>query len=101
MKSASERQRGECNRYINSNPPPAPGPELDCMHHLLRVADTFFQAQQQRHTADYDSSKTWTRTEVISLIDRVDTGFQSWRRIRDQAVAQAYLISLLGNPKAT
>jgi len=99
MKTASEKQVGECKRYINSNPPPPPSPDLDCAMHLQRVADTFFQAQQQRHTADYDNSTTWTRTDVITLIDGVDAAFRSWRTIREKPTAQAYLISLLGNPK--
>jgi uncharacterized protein (UPF0332 family) len=99
MKSASDKQRGECTRFFNSKPPPPPGADLDCMRHLHRVADTFFEAQQQRHTADYDNSKDWTRTEAVRLIAKVDSAFQSWRAIRDNAAAQAYLISLLGNPK--
>lgn len=101
MKAASEKQRSECNRYINSNPPPPPGWELDGTKHLLRVADTFFQAQQQRHMADYDNSKQWTRTEVLTQIELVEEAFKSWHGIRDEASARAYLISLLGNPKGT
>jgi uncharacterized protein (UPF0332 family) len=97
MKAASEKQRGDLNSYFKTNP--APSPELDCARHLHRVADTFFQSQQQRHTADYDNSKTWTRTEVLTLIDLVDAALESWHTIREEPTAQAYLISLLGNPK--
>src|SRR5258707_1076460 len=99
MKSASDKQRGECARFFNSRPPPTAGPELDGMRHLYLVADTFSEAQQQRHRADYDNAKQWTRTETVTLIAQVDSAFQSWRAIRDNAAAQAYLISLLGNPK--
>jgi hypothetical protein len=99
MKTASERQRGEINVYLKADP--APSPVLDCAQHLHRVTDTFFQSQQQRHTADYDNSTTWTRNEVLTLIDRVDRAFQSWHQIRDEPAAQAYLISLLGSPKGT
>jgi len=99
MKSASDKQRGDCNRYINSNPPPLPGDEINCTRHLHRVANTFLQAQQQRHTADYDNSTTWPRTDVMTLIDLVASAFHSWHTIRDTPAAQAYLISLLGNPK--
>ena len=97
MKSASEKQKGESSAYLKKHP--APSPQVDCANHLKRVADTFFQAQQQRHTADYDNSKTWTRTDVMALIDLVDSAFQSWHQIRNEPTAQAYLISLLGNPK--
>ena len=98
MKAASDKQRGECNRFINSNT--TPGPELDCVRHLQRVADTFFQAQQLRHTADYDNATQWTRTEVLTQIAMVDAAFRSWRVIRDEPAAQAYLISLLGKPQS-
>jgi uncharacterized protein (UPF0332 family) len=99
MKSASDKQRIECTRFLNSRPPPPAGPQLDCMRHLHLVADTFFEAQHERHTADYDNAERWTRTDALSLIAKVDTAFQSWRAIRDNPAAQAYLISLLGNPK--
>jgi uncharacterized protein (UPF0332 family) len=101
MKAASEKQRSECNRNINATPPPAPSRELECIQHLRRVADTFFQAQQQRLMADYDNTKQWTRTEVLTQIQLVEEAFESWRQIRNEAIAQAYLISLLGNPKGT
>jgi uncharacterized protein (UPF0332 family) len=97
MKSASDKQRGDLNTFFRTNPPP--GPELDTARHLYRVADTFFQAQQQRHTADYDNRTQWTRTEVLTQIDLVAAAFQSWRAIREEPAAQAYLISLLGKPQ--
>ena len=99
MKSASDRQRAECNRIINSNPPLALGADLDCVRHLHRVSESFFLAQHQRHTADYDNTQTWMRSEVISLIDLVNDAFESWREIREEPIAQDYLLSLLGNPK--
>jgi hypothetical protein len=69
------------------------------MRHLHWVADTFSQTQQQRHTADYDNATQWDRAEALALISRVDSAFASWRAIRDEPAAHAYLISLLGNPK--
>lgn len=100
MKAASEKQRGACESYLDSKPPPAPGPEVDCMTHLRKVADTFAQAQQQRHAADYNNSKQWTRTEALTQIQLVEEAFTSWHVIREARVAQAFLISLLGNPRS-
>jgi uncharacterized protein (UPF0332 family) len=99
MKAASERQRGECNGYLQSSPSPVAGPEYDCFRHLLRVVSAFSQAQQQRHAADYDNSKQWTRTEVLTQIELVERAFRSWHEIREEKIAQAYLTSLLGNPR--
>ena len=93
MRAASDRQRADCSSFIKSNP--VLGAKLHCMRHLHRVAHTFFLAQQQRHAADYDSAKIWDRIEVLSLIDLVDLTFQSWREIRDEPIAQAYLFSLV------
>lgn len=75
MKNACEKQKGFCGKYINSAPPPPPGPYLDFMNNLYKVTNTFFQAQQQRHSADYDNSKIWTRTEVLTQIQLVDEAF--------------------------
>ena len=99
MKSACERQKAACSHFLTSDPPP--GPEVECARHLHRVAATFFDAQQQRHTADYDNSAQWTRTEVKNRIGKIEEAFVSWRAIRDEPAAQAFLISLLGNPKVS
>jgi hypothetical protein len=99
MKSASDKQRGDWDRYIDSRPRLLPGDELNCIRHLRSVTDTFLDAQRQRHVADYDNSKTWTRTNVMTLIDLVASAFRSWHTIRDTPAAQAYLISLVGNLK--
>jgi uncharacterized protein (UPF0332 family) len=100
MRAASERQRGECSRFINSARPPAAEAELNCMRHLHLVAEAFIEAQQQRHAADYDNARQWNRADALSLILQVESAFESWRAIRDEPAAHAYLISLLGNPKA-
>ena len=84
---------------MNSNPSLVLGAELDCVRQLLQVTELFIRAQQQRHIADYDDAKTWVRTEVLSLIDKVTKAFKIWREIRDEPIAQDYVLSLLGNPK--
>jgi hypothetical protein len=64
--------------------------------HLRTVANTFVQAQQRRNDADYNMVKEWTPVDVQTQIDSVSEAFQAWNRIRDEASAQAYLVSLLG-----
>ena len=99
MAKASEKQKADCNRYLTSSPPPLPGPDTDCMTHLRTVSFAFYQAYQQRQTADYDTAKQWTRTEALAIIDSVDAAFKVWPWIRHHKLAQAYLLSLLGDPK--
>ena len=52
--------------------------------------------QQKREEADYDTGKEWNQTEVLKQIDSVTAAFESWKAIREEPVAQAYLVSLLG-----
>jgi hypothetical protein len=97
MRSASKKQTDDLKAFFKTNPPVSH--HLEIAQHLHLVADTFVEAQQQRHTADYDSATIWARIDVVSLIEHVDSAFKSWHAIREEPTAQTYLISLLGNPK--
>jgi len=70
--------------------------ELAVLKHLDTVADTFIQVQQRREEADYDTGKEGTQTDVLKQIDAVAAAFERWKAIREEPVAQAYLVSLLG-----
>jgi uncharacterized protein (UPF0332 family) len=69
------------------------------MKSLQTVSFAFYQAYQQRQTADYDTVKQWTRTEALAIIDSVDAAFKAWPQIRNRKFAQDYLLSLLGDPR--
>jgi hypothetical protein len=60
------------------------------------VTDVFIEVQQKREEADYDTGKKWNQTDVLTQIAAVEAAFESWKTIRDEPVAQAYLVSLLG-----
>jgi uncharacterized protein (UPF0332 family) len=91
MKGACDKKRSELSALIGKIPPP-PAQELE---HLYTIVETFIQAQQQRHTADYDNSRQWTRTEVLAQIGAVHAAFQSWKAIRKDDLAQDFLVHLL------
>jgi uncharacterized protein (UPF0332 family) len=93
MKSASKEQRSELNSQFKKN---LPLETLTVFKHLHAVAHTFILAQEKREEADYDTWKEWNQTEVLKQIDSVAAAFQSWRTIREEPVAQAHLVSLLG-----
>jgi hypothetical protein len=97
MKSASEERRSELNAEFKKNPPASP--ELNISTHLLTVVDTFIQVQQKRNDADYDTSKEWTRTDVLTQVDACCRRFRELEAIREEPVAQAYLLSLLGRKR--
>jgi hypothetical protein len=99
MATASNNQQAACNRFLTSNTPLVSGPDTDCMTRLQTVSLAFYQAYQQRQTADYDTVKQWTRTEALAIVDSVDAAFKAWPQIRNHKFAQGYLLSLLGDPR--
>jgi uncharacterized protein (UPF0332 family) len=62
---------------------------------LQEVALTFVKLQEQRHEADYDVTRTFTRDEVNDLVKRVRQAFQSWQAVREDPTARIYLAALL------
>jgi uncharacterized protein (UPF0332 family) len=94
MKSASKEKRAELEAYFKKNT--VQSPELVIFRHLHTVTDVFIQVQQKREEADYDTGKEWNETDALAQIETVATAFESWRAIRDEPVAQAYLVSLFG-----
>jgi uncharacterized protein (UPF0332 family) len=95
MKTASEAKISQINTAFKNNTPE--GPEKIIALHLRTVANAFIQAQQKRNDADYNIAKEWTAVEVYTQIAAVSDAFESWSAIRDKAVAQAFLVSLLGS----
>ena len=47
---------------------------------LHTVAENFIQLQQHRHTADYDNSKQWSRTDVLNVLTLATDAFNAWLR---------------------
>jgi len=95
MYNASLNKEAELNGYLNDNPPDSP--ERTVAEHLLIVVSTFTQAQQRRIDADYSFRKDVEEAEMLTQFEAVARAFESWRTIRDEPTAQAYLLSMLGN----
>lgn len=62
---------------------------------LARIASAFVDLQQQRHEADYDMRRRFTRIEVLSSIDDAERAFLDWRVVRGSAQADTFLVGLL------
>ena len=85
MKAASDRLLQL--HFVGERPP--------VVSALKFVAKTFGELQQNRHKADYDNAKFWMKTEALELVRSAERAFGEWRSIRDEQIAQHYLISLL------
>jgi uncharacterized protein (UPF0332 family) len=86
----------ECSSRLLSRPLPTDRAEILVAQDLRLVADSFSKLQQARHTADYDNSKIWSRTEVWEMIALAEDAIAVWSNIREQGVAQDYLLDLMG-----
>jgi hypothetical protein len=96
MKTASEIVVSQVNTALKNNS--LEGEQKILAIHVRTVANAFIQAQQRRNDADYnmDVDKDWTAVEVATHVASVTEAFQIWNIIRNEADAQAYLVSLLG-----
>lgn len=61
---------------------------------LNTVAHNFIQLQQHRHTADYDNSKQWSRTDVLNVLTLATDAFSAWQAISSLDAAQDFLLQL-------
>ena len=88
MKDASVR--AENATYDRSIPPPL-------VAKLRSVARAFRELQIQRHLADYSNATKWDRSKAEAKLDQAKSAFGDWKSIRNEYVAQRYLVSLLSS----
>ena len=93
MKAAS-------NRIQDRKQFPFEGVDSGVVNALKFVAKTFVVLQENRQLADYDNSTFWSKTEALSLIRSAERAFAGWQSIRDEPIAQQYLLSLLVKRRA-
>src|SRR5713226_8042955 len=66
---------------------------------LRAVARAFRELQHQRHLADYSNATKWDRVKALAKVQQAQSAFTDWKSIRNEYVAQRYLISLLSDYK--
>jgi ketol-acid reductoisomerase len=66
---------------------------------LRSIARAFRELQLQRHLADYSNATKWDRIKASAKVNQAKTAFSDWKLIRNEYVAQPYLVSLLSNYK--
>ncbi len=92
MKKASRR-------LLNSSDILFKGEDTSLVEKLKTVARAFVQLQDRRHIADYHNGILWTHTESLLEITTVRQAFLIWASIRNENIAQEYLVSLLIKPR--
>jgi uncharacterized protein (UPF0332 family) len=62
---------------------------------LKSIGSTFCNLQEKRHEADYDIGASFTRDEVLKLVEQSERAFTDWRQIRRTKEAMVFLQSML------
>ena len=93
MKQAADKKVSELRNYFSQKLPE--GRERTVAFYLHNVANTFLHPQFYRNDADYNTATEWELDEVLTQIDDIGEAFKSWKIIRDEPPAQAYLVSML------
>ena len=78
---------------------PFAGEDPALVNNLKTVAQMFVQLQDKRHIADYHNGIRWTHTESLKEVTKVRKAFLIWASIRNENIAQEYLVSLLIKPR--
>jgi uncharacterized protein (UPF0332 family) len=85
-----------CSSKVSSRPLPIDTAQIAVATDLRLVADSFVKLQHARHTADYDNSKVWSRTQVWEMLALAEDAVTAWSNIREKEMAQDYLLDLMG-----
>jgi hypothetical protein len=83
-----------CSSRVSSRPLPVASAEIPIATDLKLVAD--IKLQQARHTADYDNSTVWSRTQVWEMIVQAEDAVAAWANVRENEMAQDFLLDLMG-----
>ncbi len=64
---------------------------------LQKLARAFVILQQERHRADYDLSRPFTRSEAEKLVEQTRDAFDNWNKLKrnDRELARFYAMCLL------
>lgn len=73
---------------------PIMGPAGAVPPELSRVARAFFELQEARHAADYDTSRGFSRREVLTLVGQASAAEKDWLKVRKQEAATIFLLAL-------
>ena len=78
---------------------PFNGADPTVVDHLRFVAHAFGQLQDKRKTADYDNRARWTHAQALWEVTTAAKAFSTWQLIKNRAIAQEFLVSLLIKPR--
>jgi uncharacterized protein (UPF0332 family) len=88
--------RKVCMQFQQTSLPEAVAPLLSngVSAELKAVAKAFLDLQEDRHTADYDAGKFYSRDDAIVAVETAERAFHIWRRIRNSDEISVFMAAL-------
>jgi hypothetical protein len=86
-------------RTADSAKAPFTGEDPVVVAKLRSVAKIFFELQDKRHEADYDTKNSWTFVQAMKEILSVVRAFRTLQEIKHEDITQEYFVSLLIKPR--
>jgi uncharacterized protein (UPF0332 family) len=62
---------------------------------LKKVAESFVQLQQDRHSADYDLTRVWSETEAYTCVQTASKALSAWAEVQEHPAAEDFLTRIL------
>ncbi|MBM3766249.1 MAG: hypothetical protein FJW32_12745 [Acidobacteria bacterium] len=93
MAKVCTKRRDDLRTFFNTRSIGDPAVAVE--KHPLNISEVFVRMMGNRHTADYDSSVEWARSDVFEQLKYVQSAFASWDVIRETPLAQHFLVTLL------
>ena len=79
---------------------PFSGQDPAVVRQLRTVAKAFGRLQEERQIADYDNATSWTSLEAIQEVRAAEQAISAWHSIKNEKIAQDYLVLLLIKPRS-
>lgn len=85
-------------RILDAKLFPFSGEDPAVVRQLRALAKVFGRLQDERHIADYENATSWTQHEALEEVKTAVRAFSAWQSIKNEKIAQDYLVSLLIKP---
>jgi hypothetical protein len=87
--------RAASNRVASTRDFPFAGEDPKVVASVWFVALTFNQLQEDRQNAEYNLTKDLDPSDALAQVKSAEMIFNRWQAIRNEQIAQAYLVSLV------
>src|SRR5580693_7411262 len=95
-----ERMRRVSENLLKSATLSTASADPQVIEDLRFIAKTLPELMKKRHSADYDNNIYWEHVEALRILLLGRKVFATWDKIKNEDIAQEYLVSMLLKPRS-